>query len=259
MATKEENLVEHVTIKMPDFMEGAVAGWFQILEAQFTLKGITQSSTKFLHVLATLPANIVCKIPEPIITSNKYDELKSAVLSIYEETKPELLDKLMSTSTLSGRPSIYLSEMLRVANRIGVGDSIVRHKFLQSLPDSVRPVIAAQQELPVVQLGKLADNLLPYFNKQNVFQVERSQTRSPNHRSEDNSRTPIGLRPFSQDQRPKVCRAHIYFGDKARNCKSWCRWPSKSGCRILPNSRSASPSSTTSSRPSSPNRRGGSQ
>ena len=51
--------IEHVTIKMPEFMESSVKGWFQILEAQFTLKGVTVSATKFLHVLATLPANIV--------------------------------------------------------------------------------------------------------------------------------------------------------------------------------------------------------
>ena len=50
---KPKVTVEHVTIKMPDFMESAVMGWFKILEAQFTLKGVTTSATKFLHVLAS--------------------------------------------------------------------------------------------------------------------------------------------------------------------------------------------------------------
>ena len=134
--------VEHVSIKMPEFMESSVNGWFKILEAQFTLRGITVSSTKFLHILSTLPANIVTKIPEKILLSNSYESLKEAVLSIYEETKPELLDKLMSSTSMSGRPSVYLAEMLTVAARIRVNDTIVRHKFLQNLPEAVKPAIA---------------------------------------------------------------------------------------------------------------------
>ena len=261
--TSSSMAVGHVTIKMPEFMESSVKGWFQILEAQFTLKGVTVSATKFLHVLATLPAHIVTKLPENIVLSNKYELLKDAVLSIYEETKPELLDKLMSNSTLSGRPSVYLAEMLTVAARIGLNDTIVRHKFIQNLPDAIRPVIAAQQDLPTGQLGKLADNLLPYFNKQtNVLHVEETTpfSRNSNARVQNSNASgrniPHGLRPYSQDQKPKVCRAHLYFAEKARTCKSWCKWPSKSGCNILPNSRPATP---TGSRNSSPNRLGGAQ
>ena len=248
---KPKVTVEHVTIKMPDFMESAVMGWFKILEAQFTLKGVTTSATKFLHVLATLPANIVSKIPEAIILSNKYEKLKDAVISIYEETKPELLDKLMSSTTMAGRPSVYLAEMLTVAARIGVNDTVVRHKFIQNLLESVRPVIAAQQEVPTDQLGKLTDNLLPYFNKSSsVFHVENSSS-SPNYtRKRHSGNLPSGLKPFNADQRPKVCRAHLYFAEKARNCRPWCRWPNKSTCKIFPNSRSSSRNSSRNSSPS---------
>lgn len=248
-------LVEHVTVKVPEFMESAVTGWFQIIEAQFTLKGISKTETKFLHLLTNLPANIVSKLPEKTFTSNNYEILKTAVLSTYEQTKPELLDKLMSNVQLSGRPSIYLQEMMTVADRIGVTETIVRHKFLENLPDTVRPVIAAQQELPLTQLGKLADNILPYFGNKNssIMAVKekftRSRSPSPAASNTPNyDRVQQGLRPFSKDQRPKVCRAHIYFAEKARTCRGWCKWPSKTGCKILqssrPSSRSSSPSSS---------------
>ena len=31
--------------------------------------------------------------------------------------------------------------------------------------------------------------------------------------------------PYHRDQRPKICRAHVYYADKARTCTRWGRWP----------------------------------
>ena len=243
-------LVEHVTVKVPEFMESAVTGWFKIIESQFVLKGITKSDTKFLHLLTNLPAQVVAKLPETTLVGSNYEALKTAVLGAYEQTKPELLDKLMKSTTLTGRPSIFLSEMQTVASKAGVTDTIVRHRFIQSLPDSVRPVIAAQQDVPLAQLGKMADNLLPYFNSSpNVMNVTTPRNRSPSpaaKRTPDQNGIPPGLRPFSADQRPKVCRAHLYFADQARTCKPWCKWPTKTGCNIRPSSRPGSRSSSPS-------------
>ena len=42
---------------------------------------------------------------------------------MYEKTKPELLDRLMKTTSISGRPSVYLQEMINTASRIGVTDA----------------------------------------------------------------------------------------------------------------------------------------
>ena len=53
----------------------------------------------------------------------------------------------MSATTISGRPSAYLHEKLSVAKRIGIGDDIVRHKFMQVLPSTISPVIASQKDL----------------------------------------------------------------------------------------------------------------
>ena len=42
--------VKLVSIKTPVFSETAIRGWFPIMEAQFTLKGITATQTKFYSV-----------------------------------------------------------------------------------------------------------------------------------------------------------------------------------------------------------------
>ena len=137
---------------------------------------------------------------------------------MYEKTKPELLDRLMKTTTISGRPSVYLQEMINTASRIGVTDDIIRHKFLQALPSTISPVIASQKELNLSQLGNLADELLPYFSQSPVMAAPQQKPRHsnvPSTEKTDSNPTHFGVRPFNKDQRPKVCRAHIYFADRA--------------------------------------------
>ena len=55
----EETSLQQINIKTPEFMETAVNGWFSILEAQFHLRNITASTTKFYTVISSLPAEVV--------------------------------------------------------------------------------------------------------------------------------------------------------------------------------------------------------
>lgn len=247
--------VKHVSIKAPEFSETAVNGWFPIMEAQFNLRGVTQSATKFYSVIAALPAEVVCKLPSTIINDKDYDRLKEAIVSMYERTKPEMLDKLMKTTSISGRPSLYLQELSTLAGRIGASEDIVRHKFLQALPKTISPVIASQKDLSLQQLGKLADELLPFLNNNQVLAVNQYQHKQEQNsgrrnypgssRSEQASFTNslrYGLKPYHNDQKQKVCRAHLYYAEKAKNCTSWCRWPNKKNVHVRQsNSRPASP------------------
>lgn len=240
--------INQVTIKAPAFSESALPGWFTILESQFNLKNITAQSTKFFNVVSALPADLVAKLPQDLITQQNYDELKKTVIEIYEKTKPELFNKLISSSCtkpVTGRPSIYLQELQTLATKVGVGDDLIRHKFIQSLPQHISPVLAAQKDLTLRQIGNLADELMPLYKQQElsppVQAIQQPKNSATNHPANTNHAIPYGLRPFNSDQKPKVCKAHIYFSHKAKTCKPWCEWPNKSNCRIQPNSRPSSP------------------
>lgn len=298
----------HLAIKPPIFSATSSVGWFNILEAQFVLKNITVSNTKFYHALSALPADVVSQLPDALIQAKDYASIKSAVIAFYEATKPELFEKLIRTTVMSGRPSANIRELSSLATKAGVGEELVRHKFIQTLPSSIAPVLAANKTMSLTELGSLADELLPLI-KNSVMNVQDTteevelsninqaaytpkpkqptypsfpthspssqqyqqsyppqhyapqsypsqryslQTYSPRssypaHQSyqssqRNNYNLSAGVRPFSPDQRPKVCRGHLYFGRKARHCKPWCQWLDKSGCEIQPNSRPASPS-----------------
>ena len=237
-----------VSIKMPTFMETAADAWFSILEANFHIKKITVEQTKYFHLISVLPPDIVSKIPASRRTDQNYTNIKEDVIAIYERSKPELFSKLINKTTMSGRPSLYLQELSTIATKVGVGDDLVRHQFLQALPSTISPAVASQQDASLGQLGKLADELMPLCNATNtekqVFQVTQveKQKSYPNNQKLNNNGIPIGIRPFNDKQRPKICRGHLYYAEKSRTCKPWCKYPgNKSMLAMQPNSRSSSP------------------
>ena len=269
--------VHHVSVKPPPFMETAVRGWFAILDAQFHIARITNDQTKFYHVLSSLPPETIARIPQDVLAKKEFDSLKESVTDTYEKTKPELFERLISRAHLTGRPSLFLSELREIADKVGVGDELIRHKFLQSLPAGIAAALGSQRELSLSQLGKLADELLPLVQGSraagsvNAVNVEAeplpqpsgamfspvlcfmtpTQPRYPSDPRRHPARAPvparaqdvsIGLTPYYDGQRPQVCRAHLFFGTRARTCKPWCKWPSKAAdLTVQPSSRSASP------------------
>ena len=279
MASEDESesaQAHRVSIKPPAFMDCAVQGWFAIMEAQFHLASIKADTSKFYHVLASLPPTTISKLDSSVLTGKDYTKLKSAVTELHERSKPELFDQLITKVQLTGRPSLYVKELQELAGKVGVGDDLVRHKLLQSLPPTVGAVLAAQKELTLHQLGKLADVLLPLLQspclavpaeqQQQQFQpqlhqqqqFQPPQLQQPQHRSQaqtsayqqgtrqqpassSSSSLPTGLRPFHRDQRPLICRAHLYFGAQAKTCKPWCQWPQKNQVTMQPSSRKSSP------------------
>lgn len=249
----DEEINNAVSIKTPQFSETSAGTWFRVMEAQFAIKNITVSQTKFFHVLAGLPTDISDNVPEEILESQDYDQFKEAVLSFYERTKPELFEKLISSTTMTGRPSTYLRQLQQIGSKTKVGDDLVRHKFIQSLPGTIAPALATQKTLTLTQLGSMADELMPLHNQINhVYnsghKQSSKQTTTRNEKPFPNSKVncdinniPIGLRPYHPNQKPKFCRAHLYYEAKARTCKPWCRYPDKSGCNIQSSSRPSSP------------------
>ena len=129
-------------VRPPPFMETAVSGWFAIINAQFHLANISDSVTKFYHVLSSLPADVVARVDPTVIAGQDFARLKEAVIEMFEKTKPELFEKLISKSVMTGRPSEFLGDLRDVASKVGVGDDLVRHKFIQSLPPAMSTVLA---------------------------------------------------------------------------------------------------------------------
>ena len=239
--------IQAVTIKAPTFSEANPNRFFSVLEAQFKLKGISVTSTRFYHALTALPEEVLNLLSDTTVAAESYEQLKNFVVGYYEKSKPELFEKLISTATLTGKPSNTLRQMENIANKIGVCDELLRHKFVQNLPTTIAPTIAAQTELSLDKLGAMADDLILLHNKMSVNAVSNSphtSFKSQNAGTFEKKSVPYGVRPYHENQRPKICRAHLYYGEKARTCKNWCVFPNKTTCKIMPSSRPSSRSSS---------------
>ena len=262
MSDSEEipTTVNNVAISTP-FIESNIPAWFSLIEAQFNIRNFRRSDIKFYHALNALPHNIVASLPLSVLDARDYEILKKEVIASFERSKPEMLDRLMSERKISGKPSAFLKEIRTLATKIGVGEDIIRHRFIKALPPSIAPVLAAHLDLDLDRLGKIADDLAAQFahsthshvqqvlsrprnnnySSNNHYSNNNNDNNNSNHNNNKQSNIPAGLRPFYNEQKPQVCRSHLYFGDNARYCKPWCKWPDKRRTTMQPSSRPSSP------------------
>ena len=80
----------------------------------------------------------VDSVPAEILEKEDYNEFKSAMIANFEESKTELFEKLIRTLAMTGRPSSYLCELQQIASKVGAGEELVCHKFLQALPANIK-------------------------------------------------------------------------------------------------------------------------
>ena len=134
------------TVKLPDFRMHDPEPWFQHVEAQFHLRGITTDDTKYFHVVAALDSattrRLMGLLRDPPV-ADKYTALKSQLLLIYQLSDIEQADRLLSLYGLGdSKPTDLMENMLAL---MGSGDAsfLFTHLFLRQLPPQVRTALAS--------------------------------------------------------------------------------------------------------------------
>lgn len=238
--------ISHVTVKAPIFYKRAPNMWFRQMESQFILARITKSETKFHHVLSALPEDIAINID--IDTCSDYEKLKEAVLLSVKPNQHELIDQALRGVELGDkRPTQMVSEIRRRFSQIGLEaeEKIIKSQIIAAVPHSIRSALVGHENTSVEEFSKIADSMLsiastqsnPFlvgtvtgdFNRQRNQRVEQQWTsnRPANFSKFSNKFTKFEVRPFYEGQKPRVCNAHIFYGERARSCRPWCNWPNK--------------------------------
>ena len=114
-----------------------------MIEAHFNLAKIKTCTLKFYQVFVTLPPELVSKLQPNILQAEHYEKLKEAVIRQHKKSMSEMLNKLMSSSVITGKLSLYLHELMTLAMKIGISNDIIRHKFIQIMSINMRLVLAA--------------------------------------------------------------------------------------------------------------------
>lgn len=306
----EDVAVRAVSVKPPAFEENSAGKWFRILESMFFTSKITTSSTKFHHALSNLPLSVVNRLQDDMIDCKDYDLLKKNIIALYAKSTPELFESLIEKNKICfSKPSVYLHEIRKLGQQLGVNDDFLKIKFLKGLPDNIRPIIVSKEGISLDEMAHAADCIMAYeagkgsssvhnvnvagspkydncnpkydngnpnfvpvgsnnnygnrnFGNTNFSGNRQSrgrgnyanpnfgqQRQQPRQNSNDSpvdyfsDAIPNNVKAFHSNQRPRVCRAHIYFGHYARTCKPWCILKSDE-ISMQPSSRPASRSSS---------------
>ena len=80
------DLLNSVSVKVPAFWPDSAEAWFVQVEAQFALKGVTASSTKFYYCVSSFnqeTANQVLDLIKNPPSSDPYEALKNRLLKLF--------------------------------------------------------------------------------------------------------------------------------------------------------------------------------
>ncbi|KAJ8333956.1 hypothetical protein SKAU_G00412750 [Synaphobranchus kaupii] len=134
------------TIKLPDFWQHDPDPWFQHIEAQFNLRGITVDETKYYHVVVALDSSTTRRLMgflrDPP-ANGKYDALKGQLLRLFQLSDTERAERLLSLNGLGdSKPTELMENMLAL---LGSGDAsfLFVQLFLRQLPPPVRTALAS--------------------------------------------------------------------------------------------------------------------
>ena len=244
MPAEEPQVAVHAAaIKLPQFWSENPDLWFFQAEAQFELRSISVSRTKYFYLVAALSpeaAGRVTSLLEEIPTEDPYEVLKSALCHAYKLTEYQRAEALANLPPLGdNRPSELLAKIRRL---LPVGHKVcfrARYDFLSRLPSEIRATLV-NSSLELDELAVQADNLWSAFQSNSqVFStiqdppvvdipVDVVSRRSNQQGRRQNSARSAGV--------PNLCYYHRNFGVRARDCKatesgSPCEWVSPGNAR----------------------------
>ena len=93
-----EDLVNTVTIKVPLFFKHAPETWFMQLEAQFDIKQLRTSSTKFYLGISALPSEVSAQLTHMIWDPGEdpYHEIKDRLIHLYSLSNYQKFEALIT-------------------------------------------------------------------------------------------------------------------------------------------------------------------
>lgn len=241
-----------VAVKLPEFWKSDPVMWFAQAEAQFALAGVTQDITKFHHIVAKIDQSVICHVADLVKNppeEDKYQSLKTRLISRFELTPQSRLERLLSSSDLGDlRPTHLLAKMQELSAGLNVDDSLLKMLFLQRMPPNIRAVLSINDGTltKIAEMGDKIMDMAPQiaavdsrtpgeialdqdpYSKENLAsqiaaltaEIRRMKTKPQKSRSRSVSRN----RRFGESS---ICWYHRKYGANAERCRSPCNYQPK--------------------------------
>ena len=225
-----------MSVKVPAFWPDSAEAWFVQVEAQFALKGVTTSLTKFYYCVSSFnqeTANHVLDLIKSPPSSEPYEALKKRLLRLFALDDFQRYEAI-SSLPLSGdmKPSKLMSSMLAL---LPVGHEpcfFLQGAFLKRLPADLHAHLVRDDFSDLISLTLKADKIYQSRVASNpVYAVSSTPEDSINAvRSSGSSRPRRSATPHAsnrQDNRsqsPTMCYYHHTWGSQAKKCRAPCSW-----------------------------------
>jgi hypothetical protein len=161
---------QHPHLKIPAFWTSNPEAWFAIVEGQFVLKGVTQDTMKFYHVLGSLPETTVLGLGDLMRgppQEDAYIQLKVWLLAAHTLTEFQRMEKLLAAQALgSQKPSDMLHDLVQFCLDGEAQTRIFRYLYLQQLPTEIRIILAEDRDSKLATLAARADQLWAHSTRQ---------------------------------------------------------------------------------------------
>ncbi|XP_036148370.1 uncharacterized protein LOC118647459 [Monomorium pharaonis] len=247
-----DHQIGRISIRPPQFSKEKPAIWFIQMKAQFATSGITQDLTKFYHAVQALDATVLHEVSDIVTnppTDNKYETLKTRILTEFQDSEEKRLKTLLNQTELGDkRPSRLLKHMRDLAEN-KISEELLKSFWLQRLPTSTQTILSISQD-PLDKLATMADrvhdiaspsisnlDLVPATSTATslenqlcelIKRVDRIETRRRDA-SPRRYRRRSTSRPHIRSASPsaKICWYHQRFGREAKRCTTPCDWLDK--------------------------------
>ncbi|KAI5718458.1 hypothetical protein M8J77_021475 [Diaphorina citri] len=232
---QQQQLVSKVSIKIPPFWKKNVEIWFLQVESQFSISGITTEVTKYHHIVASLDSEVAETVSDLIckpLSNQPYTDLKNRLITQFSKSEQTKLRLLQELELGDRKPSVLLQHM-RALSGNNMSDTFLKSLFVQRMPSQFRPILAANINLDIDALAKMADQTIDFSS----LMVQELDNNSPatttsqeqltilqrlERIEEIMSRSPAFTEAV---QNPKknhfsTCWYHFKFGKMAKKCSA---------------------------------------
>ena len=223
-------------VQLPTFDKNEPASWFCVAEANFALRKVTDSATKYFYVLSKLDPATLKKLSAflQILRGNDpYMEIKRKLCKAFQPPPEQKLDALLAINEAGDeRPSEFEMELQRLLAG-ATAEDLLKRIFLRSIKPSIVTAITASLKSDFETLVAAADEAWT------VSEASRTTTASvaavshpqgpPSLRGGRGGRQRGSRNGTSETGVPvrteTLCSFHRKFGDSARKCSPACpRW-----------------------------------
>ena len=228
-------------LKLSTFWPDSAEIWFAQTDAQFEIKNISSSRSKFYHAVAALPQDVAGQVLNLIRSPPKddpYQVLRTRLVRLYTLNEYQRFESLVSLS-LSGdqKPSHLMNRMLALYPDDVKPDFVFRGLFLRRLPIEMRahllresiddPIEMALKadELHQNRVSSAAANILADFSDDALVNAVSNRTKVPPRSSAASNphrrRSPTPA-PSARSSTSGFCWYHVKHGEAATNCREPC-------------------------------------